>query len=131
MDILEYQTIFLGVLPIGACTSVLQSTINPCLFKDIRCIGKSCNFVHFYMLRKLLNLRTFFNPESWHLDKNKLFPCLKLAKKSYRFRAQNHPFDPFYNNCYYHRQFTTRQHFLECLTHSLYNLLISTILVFF
>ena len=32
------------------------------------------------MIRKYVNLRTFFNPENWLADKNELFPCLPNPK---------------------------------------------------
>ena len=33
-------------------------------------LGKKINVGHFCMIRKYVNLRTFFNPENWLADKN-------------------------------------------------------------
>ena len=38
-----------------------------------------CNSGPFSMIRKNLNLRTFFNCENWMGDKNLLFLCLVIA----------------------------------------------------
>ena len=45
----------------------------------IQCIGKNFNLCHFYMIKNYVNLRTFFNPENWLADKNKLFSCLCIG----------------------------------------------------
>ena len=49
---------------------IYKSTINLFFFKNIQRTGSN-----FYMIRKYVNLRTFFIPENWFADKNQLFPC--------------------------------------------------------
>ena len=60
VDISWYSKLFWWFLAIIAYTSVSKFTIIPVLFKIIQCIGKNCNLVHLYMLRKSVNLQTFF-----------------------------------------------------------------------
>ena len=43
---------------------------------------RSINSSKFFMIKKYVNLQTFFNPENWLADKNKLFPCLKKPSES-------------------------------------------------
>ena len=67
---------FLAVFPINCHKSTFLIHNQSIFRKNIQCIRKNFNFGQFYMIRKVVILRTFFNPENSLADKNQLFPCL-------------------------------------------------------